>query len=85
MGYRIAPDTGEWGDQRVRSCPVAEANSAAPLIESYQQIKSGLLTVDQIYPSPSIAVIEALSLIDITERAVINRARERAIEGVNHG
>lgn len=81
MGYRVAPDSGEdFSDLKIRSCPVADVNRIAPIVQTYNRHKSGLIQIKDVYPSPSVALIDCLETIDYNNRDAQRRATERAMK-----
>ena len=81
MGYRVAPDSGEdFSDLKIRSCPVADVNRIAPIVQMYNRHKSGLIQIKDVYPSPSVALIDCLETIDYNNRDAQRRATERAMK-----
>lgn len=81
MGYRVAPDSGEdFSDLKIRSCPVADVNRIAPIVQTYNRHKSGLIQIRDVYPSPSVALIDCLETIDYNNRDAQRRATERAMK-----
>ena len=84
MGYRVAPDCGEaFSDAKIRSCPVADANRAASLINAFSRHRNGLATIKDTFPHPSCAVIEAVDVLHNTTEEMLSRARERALNDGN--
>jgi hypothetical protein len=85
-GYRVAPDCGEsFSDQKVRSCPVAGANKMASIISAYHRHNEGLFKLDQSYPRPSCAIIEAVDVLHSNRSEAQYRAQERAMKEAQHG
>ena len=81
MGYRVAPDSGEdFSDLKIRSCPVADVNRIAPIVQTYNRHKSGLIQIKDVYPAPSVALIDCLETIDYNNRDAQRRATERAMK-----
>lgn len=81
-GYRVAPDCGEaFSEAKIRSCPVADANRAASIINAYSRHRHGLATIRDTFPSPSCAVIEAVDVLHNTTEEMLIRVRERASNG----
>lgn len=81
-GYRVAPDCGEaFSEAKIRSCPVADANRAASIINAYSRHRNGLATIRDTFPAPSCAVIEAVDVLHNTTEEMLLRVRERASNG----
>lgn len=81
MGYRVAPDSGEsFSELKIRSCPVADVNRLSPVISIYNRLKQGLVSLTEIIPRPSCALIEALDIM--TTNA--DEAHRRSIERAHH-
>jgi len=81
-GYRVAPDCGEaFSEAKIRSCPVADANRAASIINAYSRHRNGLATILDTFPAPSCAVIEAVDVLHNTTEEMFLRVRERASNG----
>jgi len=79
-GFRVCPDSGEdFSDLKIRSCPVAGANRMASIIVSYRRHQSGLLSIEQAYPKPTCAIIEAFETLHINSESAQIRAQERAM------
>jgi hypothetical protein len=81
MGYRVAPDSGEnFSELKIRSCPVADVNRFAPIIQVYNRLKSGLVSLTDLYPHPSCALIESIDIISVSVDEAQRRATERALK-----
>ena len=87
MGYRLAPDSGsQFSDQKIRVCPLSDMNRLAPIIQTYNRFKTGLIQIKDVYPSPTVALIDCLDVIDYNVKEAQARATERAIkEAGNNG
>lgn len=80
MGYRVAPDSGaNFSELKIRSCPVADVNRLAPIIQIYNRLKSGLIRLVDLYPRPSCALIETIDIIHSSVEEAQQRAAERAM------
>ena len=80
-GYRIAPDCDEsFSEMRFRSCPVAGSNRLAPIIKTYYQHERGIVKINDIYPNPSCALIDAVYELGTVINTAQYRAQKRAIE-----
>lgn len=85
-GYRIAPDSGEsFSEVKVRSCPVALANRAAPIVQAYRRHRAGLFDLSQTYPQPSCAIVEAIDILHSSTEEAEHRLRERTMREASHG
>ena len=85
-GYRVAPNCGGgFSDLKVRSCPVADVNRAASIIEAYHRHRQGLTTIASSYPRPTCAIIEALDVLHHNTEELIMRQREQALQEAQHG
>lgn len=81
--YRVAANSGEsYSDLKIRSCPIADMNRLSSIISNYNRIKSGLLTFKEAYPSPTIAIIESIELLNYTYDEMINRQHEQSMKDV---
>jgi hypothetical protein len=80
MGYRVAPDCGEdYADYRIRSCPVANSNRLASVVQAYQRHRAGLMPITQSYPNPTCAIIEAIEVLHYNTEEAHYRATERTM------
>jgi hypothetical protein len=57
-------------------------NRLSSIISNYNRIKSGLLTFKEAYPSPTIAIIESIELLNYTYDEMINRQHEQSMKDV---
>ena len=81
MAYRIAPDCdGGWGEQKVRSCPVANANRLAPLLQAYQRQQAGLCSLSDLFEAPTCAVLDLFAELSAQNMLAQARMRKRAAE-----
>ena len=81
MAYRIAPDCdGGWGEQKVRSCPVADANRLAPLLQAYQRQQAGLCSLSDLFEAPTCAVLDLFAELSAQNMLAQARMRKRAAE-----
>ncbi len=79
MGYRVAPDSGEgFSELKIRTCPVADVNRLSPIIQIYNRLKRGLITLNDVIPRPSCALIETIDIMSINADDAQRRAIERA-------
>ena len=86
MAHRIATDCDpSWGEQKVRRCPIADANRLAPLAQTYQAHRAGLGSLWDFYKSPSCAVVEYWTELHHQTELMRARVRERAAEEARHG
>jgi hypothetical protein len=85
MGYRVAPDCGDWGEQKIRSCPVAGANRLAPLLVAYQRQRAGVCSLSDLFNAPTCAVIDLFAELHTQTELSHARMRERAAEEARHG
>lgn len=80
MGYRVAPDSGEgYSDLKIRSCPVALANRAAPIAQAYHRHRAGLFPISQSYPKPTCAIIESLEILHYNHEEAQYRSHKNAM------
>ena len=80
-GYRIAPNSGEsYSDLKIRSCPISDMNRLASIISNYNRIKKGILQFSEVYPNPSIAIIESIETLDYNYDEMIHRQHEQALK-----
>jgi hypothetical protein len=85
-GYRIAPDCGEaFSELKVRTCPIAQANKLASIIQAYQRHRAGLAKIIHTYPNPSCALLEAVDVLHSNTEEAQYRAQERAMKEAKHG
>ena len=81
MGYRVAPDSGvDFSDLKIRSCPVADVNRIAPIVQTYNRHKAGLIQIRDVYASPSVALIDCLETIEYNIKEAQQRANDRAMK-----
>jgi hypothetical protein len=81
MGYRVAPDSGQdFSDLKIRSCPVADVNRIAPIVQNYNRHKNELIKISDVYSTASIALIDLFEVIDYNVKEAQNRASERAMK-----
>ena len=80
-GYRIAPNSAaDYSELKLYSCPVALSNQIAPIVQSYNRIKAGLVTIKDLYPSPTCAIIEAFEIISYNHNEMISRQHEQQMK-----
>lgn len=80
-GYRVAPNSGaDYSELELYSCPVASMNQIAPIVQSYNRIKAGLVSIKDIYPSPTCAIIEAFEIIQYNHNEMIARQHEQQMK-----
>lgn len=84
-GYRVAPNSGEeYSDLKIRSCPIADMNRLALIISSYNRIKGGLISFNDAYPHPTIAIIESIEILDYNhEQARVRLLEQQRIQDGN--
>ncbi len=81
MGYRVAPNSGEsYSNLKIRNCPISNMNRLSSIISSYNRIKNGLVNFKDIYPNPSIAMIECIEILDYSYNEMILRQNEQALK-----
>jgi hypothetical protein len=86
MGYRLAPDSGsQFSDIKIRTCPIADINRLAPVIQTYNRFKAGLVQIKDVYPAPTVALIDCLDVIDYNVNEAHRRATERAMKEAKNG
>lgn len=86
MGYRVAPDCGEeYSDYKIRSCPVADSNKAAPIVQAYYRHKADIFPIAQSYPKPTCAIVEALEILNYNHDEAQYRAQQIAIKEAQNG
>ena len=79
-GYRIAPDSGEsFADLKIRACPVAAANTVAPIVQAYRRHRAGLFDLSRTYPTPSCAIVEGVDILHNSTEEAEHREREKAM------
>ncbi len=85
-GYRVAPDSGaSFSDLQIRSCPVADANRLASVVNAYSRHRAGLASLSDAFPSPSCAIVEAFDVLHSATEDMIARQREQALKESQHG
>jgi hypothetical protein len=85
-GYRVAPNCGGgFADLEVRSCPIADQNRMASIIEVYHRHRQGLSSIASSYPRPTCAIIEALDVLHYNSEELALRQREQALQEAQHG
>jgi len=85
-GYRVAPNSGEsYSDLKIRSCPIANMNRVASVVQNYSRIKAGLIKIDDIYPSPTCAIIESLEIIEYNHSQMMQRQHDQSMTEAQHG
>ena len=83
-GYRFAPNCGEgFSDFKIRSCPIANANRMATVIQAYQRSKRDLCKISDYYPHPSCALIDACDILDTHTEALKIRQQEERLKNGN--
>jgi hypothetical protein len=55
-------------------------NRLTSIISNYNRIKKGLLTFKELYPNPSIAIIESMETLDYNYDQMIIRQNEQALK-----
>lgn len=86
MGYRVAPDSDElFSELKITTCPIADANRLASLMDAYTSHKKGLFDLSKVYPTPTIAVIEAFGIMELHHQLLENRLHKRRLEEINNG
>lgn len=82
----MAPDSGEsFSELKVRSCPVALANRAAPIVQAYRRHRAGLFDLSRAYPQPSCAILEAIDILHSSTEEAEHRLRERTMKEASYG
>jgi hypothetical protein len=84
--YRVAPDSDDaFSELKIRSCPVALANLATPIVNAFFSHVNGLFDIKTSYPSPSCAIVEAVDLLYYHHQLLKNRLHERQMSELNNG
>ena len=82
--YRVAPNCGEaFSDQKIRRCPIADANRLASVITAYHRHRQGLGSVESVFPRPTCAIVEALDVLHSNTEQMIARHQEQMMEAKN--
>jgi len=85
-GFRIAPDSDEaFSELKIRTCPVADSNKCASIVEAYHRHKSGFFDLSKTFPTPSLAVLEAFDILELHYKLLENRLHQRRIEEIKNG
>lgn len=85
-GYRVAPDCGEdYSDLKIRSCPVASANRLSSIIQTYHRHRAGLIQINNVYPNPTCATLEAMDVLHSNTEESVYRSQERAMKEAKNG
>lgn len=85
-GYRVAPNCGAgYSDLKVRSCPIADMNRMASIIEAYHRHRQGLSSIPSSYPRPTCAIIEALDVLHANTEELKLRQQQQALQEAQHG
>lgn len=86
MGYRVAPDCGDaFSDEKIRRCPVALANKASPIVESYYRHKNGLYPLEKSYPNPTIALLQSIDLLEYNQKSLEMKLHEKHLQEMKNG
>ena len=81
-GYRLAPDCGEsMSELEFKSCPIAGYNKLAHVLIAYNNHKSELQSFSNRYPNPTIAVLDAVQVVQDTYDEYTKRRLERERDG----
>lgn len=85
-GYRVAPDCGEdYSELKIRSCPVASANRLSSIIQTYHRHRAGLIQINNVYPNPTCATLEAMDVLHSHTEESVYRSQERAMKEAKNG
>ena len=81
-GYRLAPDCGEsMSELEFKSCPIAGYNKLAHVLIAYNNHKSELQSFSTRYPNLTIAVLDAVQVVQDTYDEYTKRRLERERDG----
>ena len=81
-GYRLAQDCGEsMSELEFKSCPIAGYNKLAHVLIAYNNHKSELQSFSNRYPNPTIAVLDAVQVVQDTYDEYTKRRLERERDG----
>ena len=84
--YRVAPDSDEaYSELKIRSCPVALANLATPIVNAFFSHLNGLFDIKATFSNPTIAIVEAVDLLYYHHNLLKNRLHERQMSEINNG
>jgi len=82
-GYRLAPDCGEsMSELEFKSCPIAGYNNLAHVLIAYNNHKSELQSFSTRYPNPTIAILDAVQVVQDTYDEYTKRRLERERDGI---
>ncbi len=85
-GYRIAPGSDEsYSELKIRSCPVANANIASPIVNAYYRHEKGILSLKDSYPNPTCAIVEAFDYLSYANQTLKNHLQKQAMEEHSNG
>lgn len=85
-GYRVAPDSGSsFSEAKIRTCPVADANRLASVVQAYSRHRAGLVALSTQFPQPSCAMVEAFDVLHSATEDMISRQREQAMKEAQNG
>ncbi len=85
-GYRIAPGSDEsYSELKIRSCPVALANLASPIVNAFYRHEKGIYPLKDSYPNPTCAIVEAFDYLSYTNQTLKNHLQKQAMEDSLNG